>query len=63
MATPDNFPTGINDNHEVPNEVRDGRTYDRSVKVGDPGGATEADPHPTRPFVNPDTKSIHRFEI
>ena len=40
-----------------------GRTYDRSVKIEDVGAATEANPHPRAPFVNPDPKSIHRFDI
>jgi hypothetical protein len=34
-----------------------GRTYNKSVQVGDPGGASEANPHPTRPFVNPNPDS------
>jgi hypothetical protein len=41
--------------------IDSGRTYDRSVKIGDPGGATEDNPKPTRPFVDPDPKSIHDF--
>jgi hypothetical protein len=57
MGTPDNFPTGINNKDEVSNEVRDGRTYDRSVQVGDPGGASEANPKPTRPFIDPNPGS------
>jgi hypothetical protein len=40
-----------------------GRTYDRSVKIGDPGGATPDNPKPTRQFVNPDPKSIHTFDL
>jgi hypothetical protein len=42
-------------------DAKDGPTYHRSVKIGDPGGATEANPNPTRPFVNPDPESIHDF--
>jgi hypothetical protein len=47
------IPTGINNKHEIANEVRDGRTYDRSTKIADPGGATEDNPHPVSPFVKP----------
>jgi hypothetical protein len=60
---PHQLPGGINDRHTVSNEVVDGRTYNRSVKIGDPGGATEANPKPTRPFVNPDPRSIHQFDL
>ena len=42
-------------------DSKDGPTYHRSIKIGDPGGATEANPNPTRPFVNPDPESIHDF--
>jgi hypothetical protein len=56
------MPTPDHDNKDQASKITDGRTYDRSVKVGDPGGATEANPKPARPFVNPDPKSIHDFE-
>jgi DNA repair exonuclease SbcCD ATPase subunit len=57
-------PAGAHDNKVVnSNEVRDGRTYDRSVKIGDAGGASETNPHPSMPFQNPDPKSIHTFDI
>ena len=36
-------------------------TYERSVKIDDVGGASESDPKPAAPFVNPDPKSIHKF--
>ena len=51
------WPDGINNNLDVSNEVIDGRTYNKSVQVGDPGGASEANPKPTRPFVNPNPDS------
>jgi hypothetical protein len=41
------------DNKSQDSRIEDGRTYDRSVKVGDPGGASPDNPHPARPFVNP----------
>ena len=34
-------------------DSKDGPTYHRSVKIGDPGGATESEPSPTKPFVDP----------
>jgi hypothetical protein len=40
-----------------------GRTYDRSVKIQDVGGATPENPHPKAAFVNPDPKSIHQFDL
>jgi hypothetical protein len=49
------------DNKDEASRIDDGRTYDRSVKIKDVGGATEANPHPHAPFVNPDPKSIHDF--
>jgi hypothetical protein len=42
--------------------INDARTYNKSVKIGDPGGATEANPRPTRPFVDPHPGSIHTFD-
>jgi hypothetical protein len=60
---PHQLPDGINENRTISDEVRDGRTYNQSVKVGDPGGASEANPRPTRPFVNPDPRSIHKFDL
>jgi hypothetical protein len=60
---PHQLPDGINEKRIVSDEVRDGRTYNKSVRIGDPGGATESNPHPTRPFVNPDPRSIHTFDL
>jgi hypothetical protein len=54
-------PAGANDSKDQASRTDTGRTYDRSVKIGDPGGATEDNPKPTRPFVDPDPKSIHDF--
>jgi len=41
------------DHDNKASDSRDGPTYDHSVKVGDPGGASADNPHPARPFVNP----------
>ena len=49
------------DNKCQDSRIDDGPTFNQSKKIGDPGGATEANPNPTRPFVNPDPKSIHDF--
>jgi hypothetical protein len=49
-------PSG-NDNKGQASRNDTSRTYKESVKVGDPGGATESNPHPTRPFINPNPGS------
>jgi hypothetical protein len=54
-------PAGPNDNKDQESRTDTGRTYDRSVKIQDVGGASEADPKPQADFVNPDPKSIHTF--
>jgi hypothetical protein len=54
-------PAGANDSKDQASRTDTGRTYDRSVKILDVGGATEANAHPKAPFVNPDLRSIHKF--
>ena len=44
-------PAGATDNKDQASP--DGPTYDRSVKVGDPGGASPDNPHPANTFVDP----------
>jgi hypothetical protein len=39
----------------------DGPTYLVSTKIEDVGGASDGNPKPSAPFVNPDPKSIHNF--
>ena len=39
----------------------DGPTYLVSTKIEDVGGASEGNPKPSAPFVNPDLKSILDF--
>ena len=50
-------PAGANDSKDQAARTDLGRTYDRSVKVGDPGGASPDNPHPASPFVNPNSTS------
>jgi hypothetical protein len=54
-------PAGANDSKDQASRTDSGRTYHRSVKIEDVGGATEGNPHPQAPFVNPDPKSVHKF--
>jgi hypothetical protein len=57
-------PGGATDNKtQNSNEIRDGRTYDRSVRIGDAGGANKDNPKPAMSFVNPDPRSIHKFDL
>jgi hypothetical protein len=56
-------PAGADDNKDQASRTDTGRTYDRSTKIEDVGGATEANPKPEADFVIPDQKSIHQFEI
>jgi hypothetical protein len=46
-------PAGANDSKDQASRTDTGRTYDRSVKIMDVGGASEANPKPQAPFVNP----------
>jgi hypothetical protein len=46
-------PAGANDSKDQATRTDVGRTYDRSTKIADPGGASEDNPHPVSPFVKP----------
>jgi hypothetical protein len=46
-------PAGPEDNKGDASRTDTGRSYDRSVKIADPGGATVDNPHPASPFVDP----------
>ena len=53
MPTPANETQATN---PMATRTDSGRTYDRSVKIEDVGGATEAHPHPKADFVDPNPK-------
>ncbi len=49
-------PAGANDSKDQASRTDTGRTYDRSVKIADVGGATLDNPHPKADFVDPNPK-------